>query len=87
MALMTGEPRTATVVALSDVVRYRLDKGVFADVLRQRPSIAEAIAELMALRKVNLESAKDGLSAESETEAYRPGQSIFCTASGNLNLT
>jgi len=40
MGLMTGEPRTATATALTEVVCYRLDKAGFKDILQRRPEIA-----------------------------------------------
>ncbi|HBL15542.1 MAG: hypothetical protein A2X36_09780 [Elusimicrobia bacterium GWA2_69_24] len=64
MGLMTGEPRTATVVALSEVGCYRLDRDGFRDVVARRPELAEAISLVLARRRVELESARTGLSAE-----------------------
>ena len=40
MGMLTGEPRTATVTALTDTVCYRLDKQAFNDTLHRRPEIA-----------------------------------------------
>lgn len=59
MSLMTGETRTATVVALEDVVCYRIGKPAFEHILRERPEVAEQIAELLAARKEELTAAKD----------------------------
>jgi CRP-like cAMP-binding protein len=64
MGLMTGERRTATVTALTDVACYRLDKDAFQDVLRRRPEIAESISTLLAKRKLELDAANAGLSEE-----------------------
>lgn len=61
MALMTGEPRSATVVAVSDVGCYRLDRAGFKDVLERRPAIAEAISMILAQRRLELQSAREGL--------------------------
>lgn len=57
MGLMTGEPRTATVVATSDVECYRLDKETFHKILDDRPEIAEDISGLLAERRVMLAAA------------------------------
>jgi small-conductance mechanosensitive channel/CRP-like cAMP-binding protein len=65
MGLMTGEPRTATVQAVSDVVCYRLDKSAFQDVLHRRPELAESISHLLAQRKAELAALREGLHAES----------------------
>lgn len=51
MGLMTGAPRSATVVAACDVECYRLDKAAFADVLQARPALAEGITDVLAARQ------------------------------------
>ncbi len=55
MALLTGEPRTATIVAACDVEAYVLSKEPFREVLQQNPAIVEKISQTMALRKAMLE--------------------------------
>lgn len=64
MSLMTGAPRRATVVAATDVVCYRLDKAVFQAVLRDRPELAEGVAEILARRSVDLEAVQHDLDEE-----------------------
>lgn len=64
MSLMTGAPRAATVVAISDVVCYRLDKQAFQHVLRQRPELAEQVADTLAHRTVALQAVKQELDDE-----------------------
>lgn len=54
MGLMTGAPRTADVVALTDVECYRLDKATFERVLLARPEIAVELSEKLAARRVQL---------------------------------
>ena len=61
MGLLTGAPRTASVVARTDVKCYRLDKEGFEDTLRSRPAIAEEISALMARRKADLTAAQQEL--------------------------
>lgn len=58
--MLTGEPRSATVVAVTDVVCYRLDKEAFQVTLERRPEIAEAISHLLARRKVELQQVMNG---------------------------
>ena len=58
MGLMTGEPRTADVVATSDVDCYRLDKHSFDKILNARPEIAAEVSALLARRRVALFSVK-----------------------------
>lgn len=62
MGLMTGEPRQASVVALTEVDCYRLEKSGFQRVLQERPEIANELSTLLAHRKVELIAARDGLS-------------------------
>ncbi|PKL78554.1 MAG: hypothetical protein CVV27_03200 [Candidatus Melainabacteria bacterium HGW-Melainabacteria-1] len=57
MSLMTGEPRGSTVVALSDVLCYRLDKESFQEIIQRRPEIAEVIAQTLAERRAQTELA------------------------------
>jgi small-conductance mechanosensitive channel/CRP-like cAMP-binding protein len=63
MSLMTGERRSATVVANCDVECYRLDKGAFQGIMRAHPELAERVAEILARRRVELIAAKEGLDA------------------------
>ncbi|HUL95636.1 MAG TPA: mechanosensitive ion channel family protein [Usitatibacter sp.] len=55
MGMMTGEPRRASVGARTDVVCYRLDKSGFAEIIRARPDVADAMAHVLARREVELE--------------------------------
>jgi small-conductance mechanosensitive channel/CRP-like cAMP-binding protein len=64
MGLMTGEARSATVVAETDVLCYRLDKQAFRQILSRRPEIAEDISQVLARRRVELEAVREELSEE-----------------------
>jgi CRP-like cAMP-binding protein len=64
MGLMTGEPRSATVVATTNVECYRLDQEAFMDILRRRPQIAEDISHMLAHRRHELDAAREGLNEE-----------------------
>jgi small-conductance mechanosensitive channel/CRP-like cAMP-binding protein len=70
MSLMTGVTRTATVVALTDVECYRLDKIAFQDVLRERPAIAEGVAAILAKRKAGLDAVLEGLDHEARERHF-----------------
>ncbi|HJZ84848.1 MAG TPA: mechanosensitive ion channel family protein [Polyangia bacterium] len=63
MSLMTGECRSATVVALSDVECYRLDKAAFQDIIHERPELAEKVAEVLARRRLGLVAVRENLDA------------------------
>lgn len=64
MGLMTGEPRTASVIATHDAECFRLDKAGLERILQERPEVATELSELLARRRVELMAMKDGLSAE-----------------------
>ncbi len=71
MGMMTGEPRAATVMALSNVECYRLDKEAFNEILQDRPEIAEDISRILARRRVELDAAREGLNEESKRARMR----------------
>lgn len=74
MGLMTGEPRTATVIAATDVECYRLDKEAFKDILGRRPELAEDISHILARRRVELEAVREGLNEEAKRQRLRNAQ-------------
>jgi small-conductance mechanosensitive channel/CRP-like cAMP-binding protein len=51
MALLTGETRTADVVALSDVVTVEIAKGALQPVLQNNPDLAASISSKIAERR------------------------------------
>jgi small-conductance mechanosensitive channel/CRP-like cAMP-binding protein len=65
MGLMTGAPRTASVIAKTDVECYRLDKEVFEDILRARPAIVDEITHILVARKAELDVALHEIDAQS----------------------
>jgi CRP-like cAMP-binding protein len=64
MSLITGEPRTATCLAKSDVLCYVIDHAAFQQVLDARPSIAEEISRTLGQRQTELSASREGLTAE-----------------------
>jgi CRP-like cAMP-binding protein/small-conductance mechanosensitive channel len=81
MALMTGAPREATVVALTDVECLRVDKDDFREILARRPEIAKDMSAILAQRRVELVAVRDNLDAEAKkrtmvTEGSRILESI-----------
>jgi CRP-like cAMP-binding protein len=71
MGLMTGEPRTATVVAEGHVDALRLGKEPFRRLLANRPELAESIAEVLAHRRVELEAVRDSLDQDAKKRRQR----------------
>jgi small-conductance mechanosensitive channel/CRP-like cAMP-binding protein len=63
-SLLTGEPRSATVVAVSAVKCWRLDKAAFQALMERRPEIAEEAAEALARRQTELDLVRENLSQE-----------------------
>lgn len=68
MALMTGQPREATVVALNEVECLRIDKAGFQGILQRRPAIAERISTILASRRVELDAVRDGLDPDAHSQ-------------------
>jgi small-conductance mechanosensitive channel len=48
MSLMTGAPRSATVVATTDVECYVVDKDAFQEILQEKPELADTISDILA---------------------------------------
>ncbi|MBU0593222.1 MAG: mechanosensitive ion channel family protein [Gammaproteobacteria bacterium] len=71
MGMMTGAPRSTTVIAKTDVECYRLDKESFESIIQSRPSIAEEISQILVARQTELHSVQDGIAAaqHSHTQA------------------
>ncbi|HEY5925240.1 MAG TPA: cyclic nucleotide-binding domain-containing protein, partial [Kofleriaceae bacterium] len=59
MSLMTGEARTATVIAASELLCYRMNKPAFQEILQDTPTIADQIAEVLVMRRTALSAARD----------------------------
>ncbi|NMC72240.1 MAG: Flp pilus assembly complex ATPase component TadA [Myxococcales bacterium] len=60
MALLTAEPRTASVVALEETRAVALSKVVFDKLLAQLPQVATAVARSLAVRLSHLERERGG---------------------------
>ncbi len=66
MALLTGEPRTATIRAETDVIVLEIPKKALEGILELRPQLAQNIAEIVAEKKVQNEE----ILAKSRAEAF-----------------
>jgi small-conductance mechanosensitive channel len=67
ISLLTGEPRTATVVAESDCEVVKIEKSAMRALLLQQPRLAETLSETLAARRTVLEA---------EINAFRTNQPI-----------
>lgn len=56
MALLDGEPRSATVVADTELTCLRLGRTAFAKILRSEPSVSEALLRVLAGRVRDLQA-------------------------------
>ena len=77
VGMMTGEPRRATLVARGYAQCYRLDKGVFEQVVHSRPEIAEDVARILATRERQLTRFHESPEMRTTTEISQRTQSIL----------
>jgi small-conductance mechanosensitive channel/CRP-like cAMP-binding protein len=63
MSLVTGEPRTASVIALTDVACHVVDRAAFRHLLDARPDVADRLSAVLAARQTELEDEREGLTA------------------------
>ncbi len=63
-SLITGEPRGATCVALSDVTCHTVSHELFSRLLELKPKLAEDISAILSQRQTALDAEREGLSAE-----------------------
>ncbi|MBE2253986.1 MAG: mechanosensitive ion channel [Myxococcus sp.] len=61
MSLLTGAPRSASVVAIDDTVVLEFDRPHFEAFFAKKPQLAEQLAEFLARRRAELTSGADGL--------------------------
>jgi CRP-like cAMP-binding protein len=69
MGLLTGQARTATIVAETEVLCYRLDKHGFEAIIQARPELAEAMSRTVAARQAANDATLASLSAEARAQA------------------
>jgi CRP-like cAMP-binding protein len=69
MSLLTGEPRSATVVALTPMALYQLDQENFSQVLASSPHLAWALSRALS-RRLRLATAHQA-AAEEHLERWR----------------
>jgi small-conductance mechanosensitive channel/CRP-like cAMP-binding protein len=68
MGLMTGAPRSATIVSSRDVYCYYLHRDDFQEIIQQRPNIIEKISDILARREVETQTIKDQLNKEAKNK-------------------
>jgi small-conductance mechanosensitive channel/CRP-like cAMP-binding protein len=66
--MLTGAPRSATIVALTEVECWRLHKEGFEQIIKERPEIVEQISKVLAKRRVELTAVREGLTEEAKRQ-------------------
>ncbi len=79
MALLTGAPRRASVLAKTDVECYRLDKEAFEEILLARPAIADEVSHILAVRTAQLDSVAQDIGATSQRDLSQSRSEILAT--------
>jgi small-conductance mechanosensitive channel len=78
MSLLTGEPRSTTVIASTDVVVYEITRDHFEALLALRPELAEQISTQVAEHRVRSDRAlQDAADEELEIAARRLSEQIL----------
>jgi small-conductance mechanosensitive channel/CRP-like cAMP-binding protein len=71
MALLTGERRSASTLAMTDVDCYRLDADAFRALLARHPELAARVAQVLAERELGLVAAKGRMSDHKQLKEQR----------------
>jgi small-conductance mechanosensitive channel/CRP-like cAMP-binding protein len=79
MALLTGERRRATSIALTDVDCYRIDALSFRTLLGQHPDLAERVALVLAERETGLVAAKERLGVSQRAQLKAQNERAFAS--------
>ncbi len=69
MGLLTGQARTATIIAETDALCYRLDKAGFEAIIRARPELADAMSKTVTARQAANDATLASLSADARASA------------------
>lgn len=65
MSLLTGEPRSATISAVTDVIAVVLKKDAFTSVLMEDPSILNILLDGLESQRQNIETSRSNQSTQS----------------------
>jgi len=63
ISLLTGEPRAATVLALSDVLLLEFNRAMFSRLFENHPGLAKNLSALLARRRTQLRTHAENLQA------------------------
>jgi small-conductance mechanosensitive channel/CRP-like cAMP-binding protein len=71
ISLLTGSPRGATVVAITDATLYELSHEVISPILQNRPAVAEAIGQFVAMRRLRNSKVLEQTDAATQAQQQR----------------
>jgi len=71
MSLLTGEPRSATAKAITNVEAIRVPKEGLAPLLKVKPDLSKELAEIMAMRRARTEGLIDSKSMKSTSRSIK----------------
>ncbi len=64
MALLTGEPRTASIVAVSNIFVYEISKEHLGPLIQKEPEVSMRISKILTERKIATEAQKNSATTE-----------------------
>lgn len=86
-SLMTGEPRTATVIASSDCIVYEITREHLNPILKARPALAELFSQVIAERDLlNTKAFETYSMMQRKNEASRLQKSLFQKIKGFFGI-
>ena len=71
MALLTGQPRSATVIASTDVVGYEITYPCMRELFQTYPQVLDTISAVFAERKLELRQVLEGIHKSKAVAAHR----------------
>lgn len=83
MSLLTQEPRSASVIAATDVVAYEITQAIFETLLFARPALAEQVSDIVARHRVRTDAAlRETAGEDVERETRRLKEQIMARMKG-----
>ncbi len=78
MSLLTGEARSATIIAATETVAYEITKDHVDSILRKRPAIADTVSRVIAERKLmNSKVLENATQAQKKEQTDNMAQQIM----------
>ncbi len=85
LSLLTGEPRSATVRAVTDSELLRLDKDDFKEILTRDPALSESLAGVVAVRQAKLSGLQEKARSEILVREHQDDISLKIRSFFNLS--